>query len=70
MYSFFFYIIYNSRYHERNEKKKGRNTFVKKEEKKALKNNFLYKNKNKTYAKLFKLPPPTIGIIIFIRISF
>lgn len=27
------------------KKKKGRNTFVKKEEKKALKNNFLYKNK-------------------------
>lgn len=55
---------------EMKKKKKGRNTFVKKEEKKALKNNFLYKNKNKTYAKLFKLPPPTIGIIIFIRISF
>lgn len=38
MHSFFYYIIYNSRYHERNEKKerttlKGKN--------KALKNNLL-----------------------------
>lgn len=52
-------------------KKKKRKKYIReKRRKKALKNNFLYKNKNKTYAKLFKLPPLTIGIIIFIRISF